>query len=77
MKGWKKTVLSYLLRRDPYAERSNAWQPVIESKPLLSSQITPLGCSLVRDVPDEDGWVSLELYFEIEFNWDLRLKRGS
>lgn len=73
---WKRMVLSYLALEDPTAGMaSKPWEPTRiqgpDEIPLLRSIPVPTKATSPRDVPMHDSWIGMQIYYQVEFDWDL------
>lgn len=73
--GWKRKVLAYLTKEDPHLTRSQAWEPIVNAKPLLRSQPVPRSSTGTLEVPGHAGWIGLQITFSVDFDWDLTIGR--
>lgn len=73
---WKRTVLSFLALENPQlGASSKPWEPTRtvgqDQIPLLRSIPVPTKATSPRDVPDHDSWIGMQIYYQVEFDWDL------
>ena len=73
---WKRMVLAFLALEDPrLGKNSRPWEPTKtvgdDQIPLLRSIPIPTKATSPRDVPDHDSWIGLQIYYQVEFDWDL------
>lgn len=76
---WKQNILTSLLLGDAANPSSRAWEPTVyedsgQQRPLLRSQLRPITCSEVADLPEGMGWCGLHLSFSCSFDWKLELR---
>ncbi len=68
----KRNALRALLVYSPELGRaSQNWEPAVGDRPLCRDQIRPLRCSAPADVPDNPGWIGLQITFSASFDWEL------
>jgi hypothetical protein len=68
---WKKNILTSLLLSDVTDPTSKAWEPTIETRPLLRNQLRPLHASEPADATRGMGWCGLSITFSCSFDWNL------
>lgn len=73
---WKRMILSFLALEDPkLGVASKPWEPTraqgSNQIPLLRSIPTPTKATSPRDVPMHDSWIGMQIYYQVEFDWDL------
>ncbi len=73
---WKRMVLAHLALEDPKAGAgSKPWEPTMlegqDRIPLLRSIPIPTKATSPRDIPDHDSWIGMQIYYQVEFDWDL------
>jgi hypothetical protein len=61
---WKRTVLSFLALENTRTVGQ-------DQIPLLRSIPVPTKATSPRDVPDHDSWIGMQIYYQVEFDWDL------
>jgi hypothetical protein len=75
MSVWKRNLLSAMLLEDPEdPNNSRAWEPVVDQRPLLRSQLRPLNSTEVADVPGGLGHYGIHLTFSCSFDWKLGIE---
>jgi len=74
---WKRLLLAFLALEDPsLGPVSKPWEPTKTSGPndvipLLRSIPRVTKATSPRDVDGHDSWVGMQLYYQVEFDWDL------
>lgn len=73
---WKRMILAHLALEDPrLGKNSKPWEPTkwvgSDQVPLCRSIPTPTKASSPRDVEGHDSWIGLQIYYQVEFDWDL------
>jgi hypothetical protein len=73
---WKLKILKYLALKDvALGAASQGWEPTIivgsDEIPLLRNQPLPTKATSPRDVDNQVGWIGMQIYYALEFDWDL------
>lgn len=73
---WKRMVLAFLALEDPKAGLgSKPWEPVRiageDQIPILRSIPVPTKATSPRDVTEHQSWIGMQIYYQVEFDWDL------
>ena len=73
---WKRMVLAFLALEDPALGRgSKPWEPTKtvgeDQIPILRSIPVPTKATGPRDVPAHESWIGMQIYYQVEFDWDL------
>lgn len=68
---YKPAILRALLIHDPTAETLEPWQPLRGEHPILRGALVPTRSQGPRQLLDDD-WLGLSLFFDVEFDWELR-----
>lgn len=71
--AYKPQVLAAILVDDPTAEILQPWQPLKIGKAILRGSIVPDRCQGPVEVNGD--WLGLSLFFDVEFDWNLRTPR--
>lgn len=72
---YKPQVLSAILVDDPTADILQPWQPLKNGQPFLRGSIVPDRANGPRQLIAGNDWLGLSIYFDVEFDWDLRTPR--
>ena len=73
---WKRMILAHLALEDPkLGAASKPWEPTrwvdADQIPLLRSIPVPTKATSPRDVDGQDSWIGMQIYYQVEFDWDL------
>jgi hypothetical protein len=69
-------ILAHLALEDPkLGAASKPWEPTrwvdADQIPLLRSIPVPTKATSPRDVDGQDSWIGMQIYYQVEFDWDL------
>lgn len=70
--AYKPQVLLAILVDDPMAEILAPWEPSKDGKAILRESICPDRCRGPIQVPNNPDWLGMHLFFDVEFDWNLR-----
>jgi len=70
--AYKPQVLSAMLVDDPAAEIVEPWEPLKDGKSILRQSLCPDRCRGPIQVAGNPDWLGMSLYFDVEFDWNLR-----
>jgi len=69
---YKRLALRLLTVDNPSDGASGApWEPLSGNQPLCRDIPVPVRCSQPMDVPEQKGWIGLQLTFAVTWDWDL------
>lgn len=69
---WKRDILQLLTVEDPrLGTMSQAWEPSKDGIPLCRSIPIPRRVTGALDVPQNPGWIGLQITFDCEWDWEL------
>ena len=74
---WKRLVMRCLALESPsLGHASRPWEPTAVMNgvavPLLRAFPLPTKATSPRDVDKQEGWIGMQIYYSLEFDWDFQ-----